>query len=850
MLRLANTRLTAGVLILSILAGTACTAKKWPGIRKPRNPDRQERTEQGSGPEVEAPSTPEEGVSAPPAGSENNSNETSTSEASSSVFVETSLPGQTASLMGAPQRVEFAFNPEVQRKAADGRKEKRGAPAGQHPRLYFDADELKELQSKATGPSKYIGDRIFAFGDKIAGNRKRLPPVKSSDLGKATATWRNEGDRLMGVAAAFALSTNQQKKQRYGDWAVEAMRRMAGWDVWGPTHEYDIGLDGAHILFGFSVAYDLLYDRLNATERDKFAARIKRQAEQFYAETQKRDPEFWTKSYTNNHNFINHNALLNAALVIEDRYPREAKAWIDQCVRNTAAIMRVRELIGDGSTNEGVMYGTYGSHGLFTTIDLLHEHKLADHFDNTWLEQHFNFLLHGSLPGFTRVVGIADSHGIYGHGPRHLLYFLDRVTRDGRPTWFAQRIDQTFGRRFPYGKPEGSNLLFEILWHDPAIEPRPITNTDPGLYHFEDWGVVTYRRGWSAKDTFFSFKSGDPAGKAAWDLMLAKDPRLDASNVSHSHPDAGSFTFFPGGTDFLSGALYPKPKRTALNNTYTFTPGAAIASPVPQKAIQRMWDPKKISQIGRLDEVGQSGEWAQWMGPTEALLKLAPRANIVTAVEQGGGVFVSGEFGKAYPDRVRKRDGGMAPLGLDRVYRSVLLLPEDVLLIVDRVETRGQVGANSYFRALSSKEHRTSWTAAGSVATLSGGGYPGGQIEIFHPKGVKAETGRELISYEDAKGENRRGVKDWNTVSHSSVYARFSNPKQSGAETYVYIVRPKGKKGVVTNLSLADARGVALNVETDTRTYEVKVATDLAAQARRGFLGFDGHVKVDYIVNP
>ena len=113
----------------------------------------------------------------------------------------------------------------------------------------------------------------------------------------------------------------------------------------------------------------------------------------------------------------------------------------------------------------------------------------------------------------------------------------------------------------------------------------------------------------------------------------------------------------------------------------------------------------------------------------------------------------------------------MGPLGVERVYRSMLLLPEDVLLVVDRVETRGQVGANNYFRALSSPDHEANWVAQGNVATLKGGGAPGSQVEIFHPKGVRIETGRELISYEDAKGDNRREVKDWDTIAHSSVFA-------------------------------------------------------------------------------
>ena len=82
------------------------------------------------------------------------------------------------------------------------------------------------------------------------------------------------------------------------------------------------------------------------------------------------------------------------------------------------------------------------------------------------------------------------------------------------------------------------------------------------------------------------------------------------------------------------------------------------------------------------------------------------------------------------------------------------------------------------------------------------------------------------------------------------MFARFSNPRQSGTETYVYMVRPNGVVGKVRDLQLSDARGVTLQLETGTRYYEVRIATDLSSTARTGFLGIDGYVKVDYKVKP
>lgn len=844
MSRTTTTQFLAGALALFVLAGSACSAKKLPGLRKPRNPGNQEQSQ----PEVGNSGAGSEEVSEPKPPAEPGGN-TGSGNTEQPEPPAPSTPGEVVTLIGAAaDTADYAFVPQPQASLAAASADAPPAGPGKHPRLYFSASELSQLQTRAKADESGIAERIFAYGDRAARSRNQLPPASMAELPKANGTWRKYGDRLMGVATAYALQTDQKKKSNYADWAVEAMRRIADWKAWGPSHEYAVGLDGAHILFGFSVAYDLVYDRLNQRERELFAERIKTQAELFFEETQKRDPEFWTTSYTNNHNYTNHNALLNAALAVEDVYPREAKQWIQQCVRNTALVMELRALVTDGSTNEGVMYGTYGSHTLFATLDLLHEHRLADHFDNPWLTQHFNFLLHGSMPGFRRVVSIADGHGSYGHGPRHLLYFLDYVTRDGRPTWAAQRVEEALGSTQPYGKPEGSNLLFEFLWHDPKLEPIPVNlGTTSGLHRFDDWGVVTFRRGWSAKDTFLSFKAGDPAGEAMWDLMLKGDKRVSSTNVSHSHPDAGGFTFLPGGQDFISGALYAKPKRTALSNTYTFTPDFAMAPPVPQSAISRMWDPKKASQIGRLDEIGQLGEWQQWMGPIKGLIKAQPNADLVASVKQGDAVFMSGEFGDTYPKQVAKRGGnGNGPLGVDRVYRSLLLLPEDVLVVVDRVESSKRVAAHAYFRALSEPSHQASWKTQGMTATLQGGGAPGSEVQIYHPKNAKIETGLELFSYEDATGDNRGGIRDWGTVPHASAYARFTNPNQSGAETYVYVLRPSGVQGDIIDMQLVQDAGVRLVVETKTRTYDVRIATEHDRAIREKLLGYDGYVKVDY----
>ena len=749
-------------------------------------------------------------------------------------------------LLGPTSQSTFAFRPQPQPAPAGGDRYATTLRGTQgHPRLYFNATELKQLQAQAVGTHQNIGKAMFGFGDLQVRRKKSLPPASMSGMGKSTGTWRRSGDRLLGVATAYAFASDPSKKKKYFDWCRESMNRLAGYSKWGPTPEYDVGLDGTHIMLGFAIALDVCWNDLSSAERKKFSERLRKQADKYYREAMKSDPIFWVSAKNVNHNYTNFNALLNAALVLENEYP-EAQKWIDVVKANTERVMEIRNLVGDGSTHEGVMYASYGSSGLFMTLDLLKRHGLADHFDSGWLQQHFLYYLHGTQPSYARVIGSADGHGFFGHGPHHLFYFLDRIFRDGRPTWVSDKIRGVTEHAIPYGKPEGCTLFFELLWRDASVKPRPVKEAEvPTFQHFEDWGVVTYRRKWKPGSTYFTFRAGDPPGHKIWEMILRKDPRIGEPLFSHSHPDAGGFSFYPGGKDFVSGTLYQMPKRTALANTYTFTPSGKFDPPVPMAAVKKFWDPKKVDQVGRLDELGQIGEWNRWYAPARGIIKQKPHAEIVAAVEAHGAVFVSGEIGDYYPKEYKSGKKKL-PFGVKRLYRNMLLLPEDVMVIVDRVETSTKVQAHSYFRSEWKSDTPVIWNVNGNSIKLSSSKSNGSTIDLIHPSGLQTDTGLEIYSWEDAKGDNKKGIKNWKEVHHASAYVRVTNPNQSGTQTYVYLLRPNGKAAKISGLNLRNPDGVSFNVEVGERTYQAKIAMNLNASNRKAFLGFDGHCKLEY----
>ncbi len=864
---------TVAVALLLIFAASelSCSTKNFPrGKRKGRRPNAEQPADPGNqqaespaeqagsgygGDEPSVSDSSADSGSEPKAGNTGGNTPVTSDGGSSQTSYEPeppmppAKPGERVSVLGAPRPANFVFDP--QRQTATGSQDRYASSlkgTQGHPRLYFNESELKDLQAKTATTHKDIAKAIFAFADAKCRQKKSLPPASMSGMGKSTGTWRKHGDRLLGVATAYVFATDPAKKKKYLDWCTESMRRMSKYSKWGPTPEFDIGLDGTHIMLGFAIAYDVCYDALSSADRKQFAERLRKQANAYYKEATARDQIFWVAAKNVNHNYTNFNAMLHAGIALENEVP-EAKKWIAAAVENAAKVMELRHLVGDGSTHEGLMYSSYGSSGLFMTLDLLKRHGLADHFDNRWLKQNFLYYLHGTRPGWGRVIGSADGHGYFGHGPHHLFYFLDRMMRDGRPTWASDRIRSVTGKMLPFGKPEGCTLLFEMIWYDPSVKPREVKpNEIPTFHHFKDWGMVTYRDSWRPDSTYFTFRAGDPPGHAIWNMILKKDPRMKEAIFSHSHPDSGGFSFYPGGTDFVSGTLYQMPKRTALGNTYTFTPSGKFDPPVPKAAAKKFWDPNKLHQVGRLDELGQVGEWNRWYGPAKGIIKQRIHSEIVAANTANGAVFVSAEIGGNYPKNY-KSGGKNKPFGLNRLYRNMLLLPEDVLVIVDRVETQGKMAAHCYFRSESSSKAPVLWTTDATSATLKSPKSTGSTIDLIHPKGMTMETGLEIYSWEDAKGDNHGGIKNWNEVGHSSAFVRVSNTNQSGAQTYVYLLRPDGKAARVSNLKVNDANGVSFDVEVGNRTYEAKIAMNSSASSRKAFLGFDGHCKLDFVQN-
>ncbi|XP_063307681.1 dermatan-sulfate epimerase-like protein [Pelobates fuscus] len=527
-----------------------------------------------------------------------------------------------------------------------------------HPSLYFDKADVQGLRQKSHTSHSHLFRTIRNAVNKMLSNPSfYLPPQKHADF---TSKW-NEiyGNNLPPLSLYCLLSPDDKTALSF---AVEYMDRMANYKDWlvvsAPGDEVPLG----HSLTGFSTAFDFLYLLLDNNRRQTYLKKIYSVTEEMYEYSKVRS---WGKQFLHNHQATNMLALLTGALVINSYNEFQSNIWKQLVIDVMEKTMFLLNHVVDGSLDEGVAYGSYTSKSITQYAFLAKRHFGINHFDNNWLKMHYWFYYSTLLPGFQRSVGIADSNYNWFYGPESQLVFLDSfILQNGAGNWLASQIRKHRPKDGPMvqsASQRWSTLHTEYLWYNPELISHPPSGHGvPKLHVFPNWGVVTYGGGLpnTQTNTFFSFKSGKLGGRAVYDIVHFQPYSwIDgwrSFNPGHEHPDQNSFTFAPNGQVFVSEALYG-PKFSHLNNILVFAPS-------PTSQCNKPWE----------GQLGECSHWLKWTtnGSGEAA------GEIITASQQGEMVFVSGEAVSAYSSSMK----------LKSVYRGLLLLNHQTLLVVDHIE--------------------------------------------------------------------------------------------------------------------------------------------------------------------
>lgn len=430
---------------------------------------------------------------------------------------------------------------------------------GVHPRVFTTAAGLAEMRQRAKGSERATWEKALAG----------LVAMRAAPALSPAQTRRDQNTVAIGIVGA-ALAYKIEGDARYLEAAKRYMDAAVSYPVWGYTYSKpDIDLAAGHLLYGLGTAYDLLFDVLSEEERTRYRDKLVRQARIMAAHFMPKPGKSY--SYSQNHCFIPISGLAVAAYAVWDEVP-EAASW---AALSRAIFTRVLEVASpDGYFYEGVEYWVFSMPWIIHALDAFAHAAGDDMYDHPGLRKAHLYMAHSLTPNGQDVFDFGDAF----EGPvtrARAGHEAARTHPDGKLHSnynLLYRLAARFGDADAQGVAAWMASLghvcqedyWTLLWRDPALKASPMSAIAPH-HHFDDLGTVYWRSDWSAKATAFAFRAGPPEGHHIATL-LAKMPDLHLS-MGHSHPDAGSFMLYGGGS-YLTGPMgYAGIPSSKLSNT-------------------------------------------------------------------------------------------------------------------------------------------------------------------------------------------------------------------------------------------------------------------------------------------
>ncbi|XP_064202207.1 dermatan-sulfate epimerase-like protein [Anguilla rostrata] len=679
-----------------------------------------------------------------------------------------------------------------------------------HPNLYFDPVDVPLLRQRSTSTHGHLFKVIrVAVVTMLSNANLYLPPARHEDF---ASKWNEIYGNNLPPLALYCLICPEDGAAR--QFLLRYMDRMAEYPNWTVTSAPNDEVPAAHSLTGFATAYDFIYTSLDARRRVGYLKKIRSATEEIYEVSKHRG---WGKQFLQNHQTTNILAILTGAIVAGEHNDPETMLWKQVCVNYMEKTMFLLNHIVDGSLDEGVAYGSYTAKSITQYVFLAQRHFNIDNTQNNWLRAHFWFYYATLLPGFQRTVGIADSNYNWFYGPESQLVFLDSfVLENGTGNWLAQQIRKHRPKDGPMGQSSAqrwTTLHTEYIWYNAHLTPQPPAGYGEAKMHvFSNWGVVTYGAGMPSGqgNTFVSFKSGKLGGRAVYDIVHAKPyswvEGWSSFNPGHEHPDQNSFTFAPNGQVFVSEALYG-PKYSYLNNVLVFGPS-------PTSQCNEPWE----------GQLGECAKWLRWadkeVGDTAG--------EVIAASSHQDAMFVSGESVGAYSSAMK----------LKSVYRALVLLNSQTLLVVDHVEKREDSPLNAlsaFFHNLDIDfkyvPHRLADRFNGALMDVWDAHY-----KIFWVDNQGASPPGRIQEAEQAAEFKKR----W------TQFINVTFPMRGTVTRVAYVLHGPYVKVSDCKFVEESKNGLKLSVVINDTENIVSVATNYKdIGARLSYLGFGGHAKVE-----
>ena len=681
-----------------------------------------------------------------------------------------------------------------------------------HPFLFFNQKDVYVLRERAQSTHAEIAQRISLAAQNMMQNPESFLPPR--DWQTFSSAWNERyGNDLTAVAFYCVLYPEDIKARELTISFMERLEDLPNWRV-ASTPRNDLPV--AHSLTGMATAYDFLYEKLNNTQRIRFLKKITSVTKELYERSYVKSL-WWGTSYIQNHVATNYMAVLTGALIAFRHRELEGEKWISRAHLMLGRSLELFNYVVDGSTEEGVGYGTYTTRSLTQYVFFALRHFHLDLTHSPWLKEHFWFLHYTVFSGFRETVGIGDSNRNWFYGPESQLVFLDSyVLKNGLGNWLASRIKENKVLNTPLARTKYHCMLHtEFLFYNTSIKERAPPNPKlPRLHVFSDWGVATYGggvdtfRGNNSWNTFLSFKCGLLHGRAINSIVRNKNVRSWITgwknfNPGHEHPDQGSFVFAPNGVPFITETYYAH-KFTWLNNAIVFGP-----SPNPECS-----SPFE----------GQIGECGQWFN-FKTMASWKAHGDIISASSEGDMVFTSGEMSQWYRHE----------LGLLSTYRCLIMLTPSVLLVVDHIERKSAARVSVMSAFFHNVNHSFSLNINSTAATHASVSIDGLLHKVYW---FNLESGEESLAHSSNYSTSYKSLR--------TNYINITTPLNAQYTRTAYLfLGPGNRIDLIPKVLTWHDHGLKVSLRISGVDYVVSIATKHNQPYNRySFLGFGGYCKV------
>ena len=680
-----------------------------------------------------------------------------------------------------------------------------------HPRIFFSRPDFPRLQARIYDTDRI--DIVTEWDSYVATYRD--PALIPLGEGVLPPTTDDEWEALTQPLPNLALFTLFTSDEEMRAQIVEWMIRVSALDIWGTGELPPISTGSLKTLQNFCIAFDWLYDELPPPLRNTFVSTIITQGSQLNAILTGAAAPSWANQWSGRDAQQANLTLLVAGLTLEHLH-EPAEAWLDRSILFTENTVDGLSKINDGSWPEGPGLGSDALDSVYKSLFLVDRHFGLDFQDLPWLDERSEAVVRTAVPDQMSQMATGDGTGEWYAGPVEHACFIDQHATDHLATWQANQYLSTAG-----DGARGATIWLQMLWCDPETEATAPGGAMAPSHHFADWGTVTWHNGFSSGASSMILRAGPPVSATVWDEVSSGTSAGADLDMQHLHPDAGSFGWYPNGIPVITTGRDQIPKRTQLENTYTFGTEVPINRGWTATEREDWWPSGSFySDVGDLSQVGQLGEWSLSYGPVSTLVNAT--SNFEFRDTKGRITVVGAEFSDMYPDGFNT-DLGWQPLGLERLGRYWVILDNGITFIFDNL--RHSSSLTHYRRFHSDYGAFSIGGIAATVTSSDGSSWV-----------VDAASGGSLTS--------DQLVSDITHTSPSWVNQLIvSNAVGPGSHHHLTVLRSTSQSVVLTEWTPTDEGVNASVVVTDTdgvTTYSIRFASSSIAAERQAFLGFPG----------